>query len=346
MAVSATAGFLAAARARGSFVPFAVALVGVGLILIPVTTRMFDRAPQGARMIEAFRPHMQAATLDAYELDVRQLSEGFTQAAARGPALLAPRLGPAQAQARFAADVPQANEFEQQWPQAERRLKALLATIRANRVNYDAVAALPSFRSFPWFFVVPGAVLILLAGAALIAAQAWRRLRWVVLAVAIGLIVAPLAFGMWSRAPRGETMVRAFAGVETRSLVTQIQNDFGTITTGEGSLGGELVPALEAHGLDTARIDAAMPAVARLEGHWIEILQNMTPLIGVMSDNVANYQAVAELPAFGLFPWLFVTPGLLVALFVLLGAGGARLPVRRRVHAIETQTTPHPQGAQ
>ncbi len=350
VAITAGARFLGTARARGAFVPFAVALVGLGLILIPVATGMFDRAPQGAKLIAAFRPYMRTATLNAYELDVRQLDEGFTQAGERGPALLSPRLSPAKADARFASEVPQASQFEQQWPAVRKRLTTLLATIRANRVNYEAVAALPSFRSFPWFFVIPGALLIVLAVAALIAAGVWRRLRWVVVAIAVGLIAAPLAFGMWSRAPRGQTMVRALAAVETRSLVTQIQNDFGTITTGEGSLGGELVPALEAHGLDTARIDAALPAVAGLEGRWIGILQNLTPLIGVMSDNVANYQAVAALPPFGLFPWLFVIPGLVVLCLVLIGASGARLPLRRRLGALEPQAaaiaTPHQQGAQ
>ena len=39
----------------------------------------------------------------------------------------------------------------------------------------------------------------------------------------------------------------------------------------------------------------------------------MTPLIGVMSDNIDNYDAVASLPPFSLFPWFFVLPGLLVA---------------------------------
>ena len=130
-------------------------------------------------------------------------------------------------------------------------------------------------------------------------------------------------------------MVRSFAAIETRSLVTKIQNDFGTITTGEGALGGELVPALEERGISTARIDAAMPAVARLEGRWIQILQQLTPLIGVMSDNVANYQAVAALPAFAVFPWLFVIPGLLVVVIVALSAGN--LPIRRRVRAVEPQ---------
>jgi hypothetical protein len=39
-----------------------------------------------------------------------------------------------------------------------------------------------------------------------------------------------------------------------------------------------------------------------------------------MSDNVENYQAVAALPPFPLFPWFFVIPGLLV--IGLAAAGG------------------------
>ena len=45
-------------------------------------------------------------------------------------------------------------------------------------------------------------------------------------------------------------------------------------------------------------------------------------MIGAMSDNVDNYQAISGLPAFGLFPWFFVLPGLLIA-------GLALLPLRR-----------------
>jgi hypothetical protein len=55
----------------------------------------------------------------------------------------------------------------------------------------------------------------------------------------------------------------------------------------------------------------------------------MTPMIGAMSDNVSNYQAVAALPPFPLFPWFFVAPGLLVAGSALL-AGPRRSPRARR----------------
>jgi hypothetical protein len=44
-----------------------------------------------------------------------------------------------------------------------------------------------------------------------------------------------------------------------------------------------------------------------------------------MSDNVANYQAIAALPPFPLFPYFFVLPGIFVA-----GAAIAAGPGRRR----------------
>ncbi|MGD0452205.1 MAG: hypothetical protein ABSB69_01285 [Solirubrobacteraceae bacterium] len=337
VSVAASASFLAGARARGAAAPFAVLLVGVTLIALPFATDMFDRAPGGARMITAFEPYMRPARLASYDLDVRQLDEGFTQAAAKGPALLSPHAGGAAARRQFDASDPQLIQFDQQWPQIDGTLTSLLGTIEANRENYEAVAALPRFTLFPWFFIAPGAILLLLAIAALAAPGAWRILRWAIVALGIGLILAPLAFQMWSRAPRGAEMVSSFRTVETRSLVTKVQNDFATITTGEGALGGELVPALEAHGLSAAQIDKALPALATLEGRWVQILQSLTPMIGVMSDNIANYQAVAALPAFGLFPWLFLTPGLLVVALVLLSASGVRLPIRRRLRAVEPQ---------
>ena len=42
--------------------------------------------------------------------------------------------------------------------------KPLVTTMQANVGNYKSVTALPSFRLFTWFFVVPGALLVLLAG--------------------------------------------------------------------------------------------------------------------------------------------------------------------------------------
>jgi hypothetical protein len=43
----------------------------------------------------------------------------------------------------------------------------LVATMQANVDNYRQVNSLPSFRLFAWFFIVPGVLLILLAGVGL-----------------------------------------------------------------------------------------------------------------------------------------------------------------------------------
>jgi hypothetical protein len=338
--VAAGASFLAAARARRAFAPFAIVLVGAALIYFPFATGMFDRAPQGAHMIAAFKPYMQSAKLTGYERDVRQLDEGFTQGAAKGPALMSPHASAAAALKSFQASNPELTQVNREWPQIDRRLSNLLSTIQANRTNYDAVAALPRFTLFPWFFVIPGALLILLAMIVLVAPGAWGRVRWALVVLGVGLAIAPLLFGMWTRAPKGAEMVSAFRTVETRALVTKVQNDFATITTGEGALSGELLPALEEHGLSTARIDKALPAVATLEGRWIVILQDLTPLLGVMSNQVADYHAVAALPSFDVFPWLFLIAGLLVLALIALRAGRLRLPVMRRRRADEPPAVP------
>jgi len=57
----------------------------------------------------------------------------------------------------------------------------------------------------------------------------------------------------------------------------------------------------------------AIPAVASLDTNWVRIINDMTPMIGAMSDGVPDYHAISSLPPFPLFPWFFVLPGLLLA---------------------------------
>jgi hypothetical protein len=85
------------------------------------------------------------------------------------------------------------------------------------------------------------------------------------------------------------------------------------MAVGQGAIRLDVIPALEGAGLTSAQIATRYPAVTALDDDWVHILNDMTPMIGVMSDSVAGYQAVASLPPFPLFPWFFVIPGLLVA---------------------------------
>jgi hypothetical protein len=155
---------------------------------------------------------------------------------------------------------------------------------------------------------------------------------------------------MFARAPRGEHLVSAFRAVENTPTVTALQDDFGTIAGGQGSLESELLPALSRRGLGPAKAARDLPAVTALDNHFVAILGDLTPVLGVMSDNVTNYQAVAALPAFSLFPWLFVIPGVLAAgLVLLVGARGRPvLGLRRRPRSAEPKATQIPtpdQGA-
>ncbi|MEA2148738.1 MAG: hypothetical protein QOD69_568, partial [Solirubrobacteraceae bacterium] len=109
-----------------------------------------------------------------------------------------------------------------------------------------------------------------------------------------------------------------FQTIETRKKVETIQGYFATIAVGQGALRLDVVPALRRTGLSSADIATGYAAVDTLDRRWIGILNDMTPMIGAMSDNVDNYQAIKSLPPFPLFPWFFVAPGLLVVALALV----------------------------
>ena len=62
-----------------------------------------------------------------------------------------------------------------QVPAGLRHYRPLVTTMQANVDNYRQVNSLPSFRLFAWFFIIPGALLILLAGYGLFAG--WTRAK-------------------------------------------------------------------------------------------------------------------------------------------------------------------------
>lgn len=309
-----------------------VLALGAALIALPAATKMFERAPQGAKMIDAFAPYMTAERLASFQRDVREVDEYATEALTTAPRIFVPGVSdPQQRQQQFLTRSPQVALFSQQWPDVHGTFTRLLGTIQGNKANYDAVAALPSFTLFPWFFVVPGVLLIVLALAGLLLGRrrpaSWIPLRRATIALGVGLVLAPVAFQMFTRAPQGGRMVDAFRTIETRRTVQTVQGHFGTIAVGQGAIRTELVPRLQARGWSDARLRQQLPASMRLQRRWTAILNNLTPMIGVMSDNVVNYRAVAALPPFPLFPWLFVVPGLLAIALALL-AGRRPQPAR------------------
>jgi hypothetical protein len=311
----------------------ALAVLGIGLALAPVGFKMFERGPKGAQMMDEFKPFMTDARLSGFQRDIRQIDAAVHQT--NGRAVVRLEGHGAAAHDRFDRRFPGFAQFREDWPPINADMSNLMSLIKDNAGNYRAVAALPSFRIFPWFFVIPGVLLALLAIAGLLAPRARPGLRWAFAALGIGLVLAPAGFQMFQRAPKGARMMTAFKTIETRKKVETIQGYFATIAVGQGALRLDVVPALKRTGLSDRDIAARYSDVDTLDRNWIPILNDMTPMIGAMSDNVDNYDAIRSLPDFRLFPWFFVAPGLLILALALL-------PGRRRRRSAARATSPLP----
>ncbi len=131
----------------------ALTALGIGLIAAPAVFQMFTRAPGGAAMIDDFKPLMQPAKIrriQGYFLTIG-LAEGDLRnklvpaAAARGQAM------------------PAATALSDEWPIQSGEMAPMIAAMADNLDNYNAVVALPPFWLFPWFFVVPGILVLGLA---------------------------------------------------------------------------------------------------------------------------------------------------------------------------------------
>ena len=231
-----------------------VAVIGVGLVVAPFAFGMFSKAPKGAVMIDGFAPYMTTARLDGYQRELSEINAGVRQT----DTSVAAYLNAAGADPRgFDAAHPGFASFDAQWPAIDSKMTGLMDQVQGNLGNYQAVAALPSFKLFPWFFVIPGVLIAGVAVVSLLRPARWRRGRWVLVVLGVGLVAAPAVFQMFQRAPDGGRMMTAFENIETTQNVEQIQGFFGSMAVGQGAIRLDIVPALEQTGLTHARDRAA-----------------------------------------------------------------------------------------
>ena len=202
-------------------------------------------------------------------------------------------------------------DFNREWPVIDADMSDLLDTMAGNLDNFSAVEALPPFGLFPWFFVIPGVLIAGLAAMALRIGRTRQPSRQIVALVVLGVavVLAPVFFQMFTRAPKGGDMINDFRPMMTRERVVSVQGYFATIGNGEADLRNKVVPLAREAGLG----DAELVATTTLSADWAEIVGDFFPMIGAMSDNIDNFEAVDALPPFPLFPWFFVLPGVLVA---------------------------------
>jgi hypothetical protein len=275
---------------------WAIFFIGVGLAAAPVYFRMFSRAPLGGEMIQQFRPFMNSGTISSFSDHLKSIDLAHSELS----------------QPELASDFPQSSEFIHKWPEINNEMTDMLAVIERNFDNFSAVDALPPFPLFPWFFVLPGALLAGLALAGLRRVSSGRnvaRLIAIIALVGLGLIAAPGIFKMFGRAPLGAQMIDDFGPLMTNTRVQSVQQYFLVIASTEAEVRNEVKPA---SGLSQSEWSIKFPGLAAFEQRWPKIANEMAPMVGAMSDNLDNFAAVDALPPFWLFPWFFVAPGVIV----------------------------------
>jgi hypothetical protein len=168
-----------------------ILLIGVVLIVVPFAISLPSKASAGQTMLDNFHPIMQRAsvtkTVDYYNntfVPLRGVAVGGVQASSETSNLIAAlakqlHMTPAQVQQFLATSFPAMAQLLEGLPQLAPVFSnvppgldhylPLVKTMQANVSNYAKVDSLPNFRLFTWFFVVPGVLLVLLAGWGLLA---------------------------------------------------------------------------------------------------------------------------------------------------------------------------------
>lgn len=198
---------------------WAIVVIGIALIAMPVATGMFSRASAGERVINSFKPIMKDAsvtTTEGYFAQFKTLAADFAPAMAperiarfqryldgmeptiadsqafigelstqlgMTPTELADLMGTSYPHlALMLATMPQMRldmagmvavmtkdgPGFATMPTAMTHFQGLISTMRAEVADFAEVTRLPAMGLLPWFFMVPGILLVLIAGSILV----------------------------------------------------------------------------------------------------------------------------------------------------------------------------------
>jgi hypothetical protein len=170
-----------------------VLVIGVVLIITPFALSLPSKSSAGQRLLDNFHSLMPPThvntTVGYFDRTFVPLRPVAITAVTAGgeipkliPALAKPlHMTPAQVQqflgtsfpatAKLLGELPQLTPVFSKVPPGIAFFKPLVDTMQANVSNYAKVDSLPDFRLFTWFFVVPGVLLVALAGWPLVTAR-------------------------------------------------------------------------------------------------------------------------------------------------------------------------------
>ncbi|UGT41789.1 hypothetical protein LTV02_38800 [Nocardia yamanashiensis] len=304
--------------------PFVVLIVlGAVLVIAPIVSGMFPRAVKGEAMIEAFRPYATEQSIAEFRDDLGVLD------GARANVLALRESG------QQPGSFERVDTFVRDYPGIRTDISGMVDAIDANRDNYRKLSSTTSFGALPWLLALPGLLLIAIGWFGLRSVRHGRRaLGWHATAaiIGLGLVLLPFTGGLFQAAPAAQPLLDGFRPILTQEQVRRVQGYFVTLVAADGELNSRYVGAVRG-----AHPGADLTGVTALEQRWQPMTARFAGLVGVMNDNVENFDAVVALndatrplgfTAFRGLGWGFLIPGVLV-----LGTAAAGVRPRRTATA-------------
>ena len=165
---------------NGKALWWGVLVIGVALIVAPLAMGLPGKSAAGERMINDFQPIMAPdqvqKTADYYYnvfVPLGQITPMYTNANAAkfqnylaGMQAAGLQIPPAAAKdfTQLVGTMKAAVPIASQVPAGLSHYEPLVVAMQGNVNNFDQLSSLPKFTLFTWFFVVPGALLVLLSG--------------------------------------------------------------------------------------------------------------------------------------------------------------------------------------
>lgn len=330
----------------------AVALVGAILFIFPLATGMLDKAHSVDTLTGDLRYAFEPSALKQTRTDMNTVQAMSDQLQSKTLPALPNALGmnPEQFQQFMGQKFPDVASGIGRLNTIVPKFQGLVAGMETQAPNFRSADEIPtSFLpgiTVPYLFLVPGAILFLVAAAALILGRARASrgitLTALLLSLVFGLVflLAPTALSVPAKAQAVDDLAGAFGPIFTNEGVAAVRSDMDVIQKMSDQLQTQTVPALAgALKLSPTQFQSFMtqnfPDVAAGMGRLNEILPRFQTLVYGMEKNVGNFQQASSIPTAGLstttLTWWMVIPG--AALIVCGGVGllSARAPSEPRV---------------
>lgn len=338
--------------------------VGVAMMVAPSVFGMWQRAPRGAQMIKGFSTIMTARNVPVIAGYGRVVLGGFgnspavVQDAAQHFSGGSTTLTYQQA-AEFIHTRPDLGALaylQDQLPTLGPPFSTLLSVLNKDQPYFAGMVGLPNFALFPFFFVIPGAMIALGAGVYL------RRLRtapsgdpatrrparflFVVGALLVAAPLAPMPPGLHSIrtvGPHGATMLADFQApvgdlgsnqaVMSMATVKQFDRYVAAMRVGAAEIVPAVQDAASAYGgasistdqaLAFLRSDPTLSLDYRLATGFGPMYAQFHRILTTMAADMGDYRAVLALPSFSLFAYFFLAPGIIVSVLAATALGAFR----------------------